>query len=47
MTNAELIQANNAKLRECIELANNLPDAVGGNTSAKLGTAKLGTMKLV
>ena len=26
MTNTERIQANNAELRECIELAENLPD---------------------
>lgn len=27
MTNTERIQANNAELRECIELAENLPEA--------------------
>lgn len=27
MTNRERIQANNADLRECIEIAENLPDA--------------------
>lgn len=27
MTNTERIQANNAELRECIEIAENLPDA--------------------
>lgn len=30
MTNTERIQANNTKLRECIEIAENLPDAGGG-----------------
>ena len=28
MTNNERIQANNAELRECIEIAESLPDAV-------------------
>lgn len=31
MTNAERIQANNAELREAIELAESLPDASGGS----------------
>lgn len=30
MTNTERIQANNAELRECIEIAENLPDVGGG-----------------
>ena len=46
MDNKERILSNNAKLRECIELAKNLPDAGGEYTSSKLGSAKLGTMKL-
>jgi hypothetical protein len=33
MTNTERIQANNADLRECIELAENLPNAGGGGES--------------
>lgn len=32
MTNTERIQANNAELREAIEMAENLPDAGGGGT---------------
>jgi hypothetical protein len=32
MTNTERIQANNEELRECIELAENLPDAGTGGT---------------
>lgn len=32
MTNAERIRANNADLRECIEIAKNLPVADGGGT---------------
>ena len=40
ITNTERIQVNNAKLRECIELAKHL------TITSKLGTAKLGIMKL-
>ena len=32
MANIERILANNAALRECVEIAENLPDAGGGNT---------------
>lgn len=35
MANKERIQANNAELREAIEMAENLPDAGGGGTSVQ------------
>ena len=42
MTNTERIQANNAELRECIEMAENLPEAgdVGGLTQYAKFVAK-------
>lgn len=36
MTNTERIQANNAELRECIEIAENLPNAGAVQTENKL-----------
>ena len=36
MTNTERIQANNAELRECIEIAENLPNAGNVQTENKL-----------
>lgn len=41
MTNTERIQANNAELRECIELAEKLPDANTGNCDVYEGTYKV------
>ena len=37
MTNTERIQANNASLRECIETAENLPNAGGSSIEAWTG----------
>lgn len=39
MTNTERIQANNAALRECIETAENLPDAGSGGEDVTAETA--------
>lgn len=46
MANLTRIQANNAELQECIDKANNLPDAGGGSIDTSGLTATAGTVLL-